>query len=81
MDKHLYNSTPAPPGRVAESAVSASVLDRAQALVREHPGCFWFWHPEARVLSREDARLVVHHLREYGDRKAWYAAQELHKCL
>jgi len=26
-------------------------------------------------------RLVVEHLREYGDHRAWWDAQELHKCL
>jgi hypothetical protein len=26
-------------------------------------------------------RLVVEHLREYGDRRAWQSAQELHRCL
>jgi hypothetical protein len=24
---------------------------------------------------------VIQHLREYGDRRAWTAAQELRKCL
>jgi len=33
------------------------------------------------VRDLEDARLVVEHLREYGDRRVWRAAQELHKCL
>jgi len=63
--------TPAPPELVA----------RAAALVKGHPECFWFWHPEARVRDLEDVRLVVEHLREYGDRRAWWDAQELHKCL
>ena len=63
--------TPAPP----------ELVERATELVRKHPECFWFWHPEARVRSVEDVRLVVHHLREYGDRRAWWQAQELHRCL
>ena len=75
----VYNSQPTPPGRVAESPLPATVLDQAQALVRQYPGCFWFRHPEARILNREDVRLVVHHLREYGNRKAWYDAQGLYK--
>jgi hypothetical protein len=49
--------------------------------VRTHPECFWFRHPKARIRPLEDIRLVVEHLREYGDRRAWWAAQELHKCL
>jgi hypothetical protein len=62
---------PAPPG----------LIERACELVRTHPECFWFRHPEARIRHLEDIRLVVEHLREYGDRRAWRAAQELHKCL
>lgn len=63
--------TPAPPDLIA----------RAWALVEKHPECFWFWHSEARVRHLEDVRLVVEHLREYGDRRAWREAQELHECL
>ena len=54
---------------------------RAAALVRGHSECFWFWHREARVCHLEDVRLVVEHLREYGDRRAWREAQELQRCL
>lgn len=57
------------------------LCERASALVRSHPECFWFWHPEAAVRHLQDVRLVVEHLREYGDRRAWREAQELHKCL
>ena len=65
------------------SAVAAppALIERAIELVRAHPECFWFRHPEARIRDLEDIRLVVEHLREYGDRRAWWAAQELHKCL
>jgi hypothetical protein len=63
--------TPAPPDLVA----------RATALVKSHPECFWFRHPEARIRHLEDIRLVVEHLREYGDRFAWRDAQDLHRCL
>jgi len=63
--------TPAPP----------ELVERASALVREHPECFWFWHPDARVRHLEDVRLVIEHLREYGGRRAWWSAQELHRCL
>lgn len=62
---------PAPPDLIAHAA----------ELVRTYPECFWFWHPEARIRHLEDVRLVVKHLREYGDRRAWGAAQELHRCL
>jgi hypothetical protein len=63
--------TPAPP----------ELVERATVLVRNHPECFWFRHPEARIRHLEDVRLVVEHLREYGDRRAWRDAQELQKCL
>jgi hypothetical protein len=63
--------TPAPP----------ELVEQATALVRGHPECFWFWHPEARIKNLEDVRLVVEHLREYGDHQAWWDAQELQKCL
>ncbi len=57
------------------------LIDRATALVKRHPECFWFRHPEARVRHLEDVRLVIEHLREYGNRRAWFEAQELHECL
>ena len=57
------------------------LCERAAALVRSHPECFWFWHPEACVRHLADVRLVVEHLREYGDRRAWWDAQELYQCL
>jgi hypothetical protein len=63
--------TPAPP----------ELVERATALVRNHPECFWFWHPDARVRNLEDVRLVVEHLREYGGHRAWWEAQALHQCL
>ena len=62
---------PAPPELIA----------RAEDCVREFGGCFWFWHPEARLCYLDDVGLVIKHLREYGDRKAWQAAQELQQCL
>jgi hypothetical protein len=33
------------------------------------------------VRHLEDVRLVVEHLREYGGHRAWWDAQELHRCL
>lgn len=63
--------TPAPP----------ELIERAWALVKAHSECFWFRHPEAQIRYVEDIRLVVHHLREYGDKRAWREAQALHKRL
>jgi hypothetical protein len=66
------DQTPAPPELIA----------RAEALVREYDvHCFWFRHPEAKVRFFGDVRLVVEHLREYGNWRAWRAAQELQRCL
>src|SRR5216117_174511 len=53
------------------------LADRAEALVKKHPECFWFWRSEARIRTLEDVRLVIQHLREYGDRRAWQDAQDL----
>ena len=69
--RELPPPTPAPP----------ELCERAAALVRGHSECFWFRHPEARIRHVEDVRLVVEHLREYGDRRAWWEAQELQRCL
>lgn len=60
---------------------TADLIERAASLVQAHPECFWFRHPEARIRHVEDARLIVEHLREYGDSRAWREAQELHRCL
>ena len=67
----LSPSTPAPP----------ELIERAAAMIRDYPECFWFRHPEARIRHLQDVRLVVEHLREYGDWRAWSSAQELHQCL
>ena len=57
------------------------LIERATDLVRSFPECFWFRHPEARIRYLDDVRLVVEHLREYGDWRSWQAAQQLHRCL
>jgi len=57
------------------------LIEQATALLKAYPECFWFWHSEAQVRHLEDVRLVVDHLREYGDRRAWWSAQKLHRCL
>ena len=65
----------------AMAPAPSELAAQADALVKDHPECFWFWHPDARIRYLADVRLVVEHLREYGDRRAWAAAQELHRCL
>lgn len=65
------DATPAPPAAVS----------LAEAFVRQHPECFWFWRTDARIGSLDDVRLVVRHLRDYGGHDAWQAAQELVRCL
>lgn len=67
---------------VQQAPVSEALLERARAAVRQYYAlCFWFRHPEAPIETAEDVRLIIRHLREYGDQKAWKLAQELHKCL
>lgn len=63
--------------------VSEAVLERARAAVKEYYGsCFWFWHPNAApVQTEEGVRMVIHNLRENGNKKTWRVAQELCKCL
>jgi hypothetical protein len=57
------------------------LLAQAEICVREFGECFWFRHPEARLQYLDDVGLVIRHMREYGDRKAWLAAQALQQCL
>ena len=65
-----------------EGQVSEALLERARAAVRLYfNSCFWFRHPDAPLDTADDVRVVVEHLREYGDHSAWRLAQELHKCL
>lgn len=62
--------------------VPEAVLERARAAVRKHfAECFWFRHPEAPLENADDVRVIIEHLREYGDHAAWKLAQDLHKCL
>lgn len=60
---------------------SPEVVARALELVRTFSECFWFWHPDATVRFTDDVRLVIEHLREYGDKKAWAAAADLQRSL
>lgn len=66
---------------IASTPAPQELIAHASDLVRQFPECFWFRHPQARIRHQEDIRLIVEHLREYGDRRAWRAAQELHQCL
>ena len=74
-DPYELNEFPPP------TPAPAALVAKATALVEAHPECFWFRHPEARIRNLEDIRLVVEHLREYGDWNAWSHAQDLHRCL
>lgn len=60
---------------------SPELIERATALVRAFPECFWFRHPEAGMCHVQDIRVVVTHLREYGGHNAWRQAQTLKRCL
>jgi len=63
------------------SVTSMELVKRATSLVRTFPECFWYWHPDAQIRDLQDVRLVIEHLRGYGDHRAWRAAQVLYKCL
>lgn len=65
----------------ARVTASPEVAARAMELVRTFSECFWFRHPEATVRFTDDVRLVIEHLREYGDKKAWAAAADLQRSL
>lgn len=60
---------------------SPEVADRAADLVRRFSECFWFRHPDAAIRFTDDVRLVIEHLRDYGDKRAWDAAAELQRSL
>ncbi|MBL8896093.1 MAG: hypothetical protein JNM84_00625 [Planctomycetes bacterium] len=53
----------------------------AERLIAKHHECFWFRHPDAHLRDLGDVRQVIENLRNYGDRLAWYEAQELQRCL
>lgn len=60
---------------------SPELAARATELAREFSECFWFWYPDATVRFTDDVKLVIEHLREYGDKQAWAAAGELQRLL
>ena len=57
------------------------LVARAEALVRKYPTSFWFRHPDAKIRTVEDVRIVIRRLRESGNRQAWSEAQTLVQCL
>jgi hypothetical protein len=57
------------------------LIDRAKEMFRKHPECFWFWRTDANIKTLHDIWLTIKNLRDYGDRSAWYEAQELVECL
>jgi len=59
---------------------SPELAARAAELVRQFAECFWFWRADASIRYKDDVELVIEHLREYGDKRAWNAAKELRKC-
>ena len=61
--------------------ISPEALELARSLAKEFRDCMWWRHPDATVESREDAYLIVQHMREYGGHRAWREAQRLWKCL
>ena len=65
----------------ASSAISSEALQLARDLAKEFDNCMWWRHPNATVETREDAYLIVQHLREYGGHRGWREAQRLWKCL
>ena len=69
--RELPPPTPAPP----------ELYVRAAALARSYSPCFWFEHSRACIRNADDVRLLIRHLRENGDHRAWLDAQELQGYL
>lgn len=61
--------------------VAPEVARRAQELVRQFPGCFWFWREDPPMACTRDVAAVICHLRNYGGKSAWQAARELKERL
>ena len=57
------------------------LVERASALSGGFPSAFGSGTRTPGLRHLEDVRLVIEHLREYGGHRAWWAAQELHRCL
>ena len=77
MSATAHADTPTSPPLVPE----AVLVQAREAVHLYFTRCFWFRHPEATVQNRDDVRIVIEHLREYGDHRAWRIAQNLRKCL
>ena len=65
----------------ARIPVAPEVARRAMDFVRQFSECFWFWKEDPSIRFRDDVEAVISNLRNYGDKKAWKAAQELRQCL
>lgn len=65
----------------ARIPASPELAARAEELVRQFAECFWFRRTDVKISYADDVELVIEHLREYGDKRAWNAAKELRKCL
>ena len=68
-------------GYPARIPVAPELAQRAKDLVRQFPGCFWFWKEDPPISYRDDIESVVCNLRKYGNKSAWEAAKELKRCL
>lgn len=64
-----------------DALVSEEVSRKAHEAVKNFHECFWWWNAEAPIQTRADVREVIEALRENGGHRAWWTAQELHKCL
>ena len=67
--------------KAEQRTVPDSLLEKGRSLIVEHSDCFWYFHPDARIETWNDLRLIVKKLRQHGNRNAWYAAQDLNQCL
>ena len=79
-----YTRTMSPPAAVSEAAqtVPEAVLEMARAAVKKYYSrCFWFWKENPPLRTVDDVRSVIEHLRGYGDKNAWRAAQNIVRCL
>jgi len=65
----MQHPSPAPE---APAEAPLELIHDAERLIRQHPECFWFRHPDARISSLDDIRLVI---------QTWQESQELQACL
>jgi len=60
---------------------SPEAIALATEFCKKFSECFWFRHSDAQIRYQDDIELVIEHLRDYGDKRAWEAAKELRRCL